>query len=345
MTNWRIQIEPALAEGRRFWRWWTGELGAAIPQRLRQCFDRRERADIRLGRDSIAISCMRGSLDQRFEEDRPLEALDPPAWDELAAFLMDRSARVILAASDRLCLTLDLPRRTGRNLPAAIALQLGFASPIDPEQACWSWAVLSADRDRVTVLVVLTRSSRLDTIESLFARHGLSSPPIYCETPAGLVRIREGRVVLRSVEGERNSRALIAATLILVMTPLLLLIGAQIMSVRKEAQLDMLRRELAPKIAADNEARREARLWQAYAPLRRLPSANIILADLGRRAPSGTSIDTLTVTPDRRIRFELVGAQDERDVTAMIASDGLLLLSSVPDNDESGPVIFTAELP
>lgn len=345
MTDWRVQIEPALAEGRRFWRWWTGELDAAIPRRLRQRFDRRERVDIRLGRDGIAISCKRGSLDQRFEEGRPLEALDVAAWDELATFLVDRPARVFLDARDRLCLTMDLPRRTGRNLPAAIALQLGSASPIDPEQASWSWAVLNADRGRVTVLVVLARSSRLDGIESLFARHGLSSPPIYCETPAGLIRMRGGRTVLRSVEGEHNRRAIIAATLMLVTTPLLLLIGAQLLSAHNEAQLNMLRRKLAPKIAADREVRREARLWQAYTPLRRLPFASIILADLGRRAPSGTSVDGLAVTQDRRIRFELVGVQGEQDVATMVASDGLLLLSSVPGNDESGPVIFTAELP
>lgn len=313
--------------------------------RLRDRLARRDRVDIRLAPDELNIICMSGENEQRFAEKRPLEALDVTAWEELAGFLIDRSARIILHERDRLCLMLDLPRRTGRNLPAAIALQLGFVSPIKPDQASWSWTVQSLDGERVTILIALARSTLLDSIEMLFARHALSCPPIFCETAVGLTRLRDGRRVLYSLESRRNRRALIASAGILLATPVLLLVSAQLLGARADAQLSMLRRELAPRIEADRQARREVRLWQAYAPLRRLSSANIILGDLGHRVPAGTSIETITVAPDGHIRFELAGAADEQAVAELLGSSGLLLLSAGPDNEVTGTGSFTAELP
>lgn len=332
-------------DARRLWTWWIDELSACVPASLRKRISWRPRTEIRLGRDGIDILCIDGQEERRFREGQPLARLDGQGWEELSAFVVDRATRLILAPRDVHCFTLDLPRRSGRNLPSAIALQLDFASPVEPSRTIWSWSLLHADRNRVEVQIAQAKAALIDEIDRLFAMHGVPCPPVYAETPAGSIRLREGEV-FRSAEGQRNRRAIIASLAILGALPVLLLAGAHFLSARNEARLDMVRREIAPKVDADRWARREAKLWQAWATLDRFLPASVVLGDLGQRAPEGASIETIAVSDGGEISFALAGRTSEDAIESLATSNGLLLISG-PTTQANGadPVSMTAEMP
>lgn len=339
-----LDPQALLRDLRRFWSWWTGELRACIPFKLRERLAG-PRSDIRPTRTHIEIICRDRAGERHFREDKALATLDESGWDELARLLTDRSARIILAPRDTHCFTLDLPRRSGRNLPATIALQMEFASPIEPSQTAWSWTLLDADRERVSVLVAQTKDTTLRAMETLFAARGLQLPPVYCDTEAGLICVREGERVFRSDEGRRNRRALLASLAMIAILPIVLLAGAHLLIARNEAQLSALRREIAPKVELDRQTRQQMRIWQAWDPISRIPPASIILGDLGRRVPDGGSIEKLAVANGRDIRFDLSGI-DTAAAETMVSSEGLLSISGPMDSDAQGPTLaMRADMP
>jgi hypothetical protein len=293
--------------------------------------------DLHLHRDCVEIVCRDRDGERRFCEGRPLHQLNESGWDELTTFLVDSSARITLSRRDTHSFTLDLPRRTGRNLPATIALQLEFTSPMEPAQTAWSWSLLQADRERVSVLVVQAKEATLQAMEALFTARGMPLPPVYCETHAGLIRVREGTRIVRSEEGKRNRRALLISLGLIAMLPLVLLASTHLLIARNEAQLSALRREIAPKVELDRQTRKQARIWQAWTPIGLLPPVSIILGDLGLRVPEGGSIDKLSVTDGRNIGFDLAGLGSASAAEAMVSSDGLLLISGPMDPDAQGP--------
>jgi hypothetical protein len=341
-------LQPLMQEVQRLWQWWTSELVACLPRSVLDRLHWRPRTEIRPGRDGVNILCIDGKEEQLFREDRPLATLDDAGWQELASLIVDRSASLILASRDVHCFALDLPRRSGRNLPATIALQLEVASPLDPARALWSWTLLQVDRNRAEVLVALAKASAIDELDRQFAQRGLACPPIFCETAAGLIRLREGRRVFHSLDGQRNRRAVLVSLLIFAALPFLLLACGQFLLARDTSRLETVRRDIAPKLEADRLARQQAKLWQAYAPLRRIPPANVILGDLGRRTPTGLSIENILVERGSKVSFDLVGDGAGDSVEALVQSDGLLLIDAPaisPTEADPGTVTLVAQLP
>jgi len=330
---------------RTLWDWWRRELWDAVPTSIKARLRGRARVDIYLRDSRVEMLCTDRDLRFQLCEDAPLSVLTSESWDEISKTLVDRSARLFLRDRDVLYLELDVPRRAGRDLPSAIAIQLELASPLSPALCTWSWAATKVDRERAEVLVALVRSSTLEVIDKLFLRHGLVCPPIYCETAPGNLRLQRGRSVFESLYRRWQRLAIIWSTALFVSLPLLVLAGASLLTAIEQAKLDGLRREAAPKLASLREARRDARLWQVYIPLRAIPPATLILSELGERAPAQTSVENIDFHGGRSIAFDWTGDVSAQALDDFVRSPGKVAIER-PEADQklTSPLSLSAEL-
>jgi hypothetical protein len=345
MTAFSAPLGRWIDAARTAWDWWLSELWNTVPMSLKTRLRARARVDIYLHDDRVELLCTDGKVQFQLCEERPLAALDEASWDELTQTLIDRSARVFLRERDVFCFELSVPRATGRDLPSAIAIQLELASPIDPELTSWSWATVSVTRESALVLVALARSSALDAIQRQFEQRGLLCPPIHAQTPAGIMRLRRGRTCFESMSRRWQRRAVLWSTLLLLSLPLLTLAGAHLLAAIDQAELNGLRQAAAPKLAALRDARRNARLWQAYIPLRALPSSTMMLSELGERAPEGTSIENIDYRGGRTMAFDWAGDTGPAALDDFIRAPGKLSIARPADAEKlMSPVPLSGEL-
>ena len=294
-----LRDSPAAAAATDAWRWWTGELLAMVPERFRPHPDRRPRADIRPGRDSVRVEIVRDGVGQLFAEARRIEDLDGDGWAELASLAEGSRTRILLEPQDCFTTALVLPAAARKRLRPAVALQLSQVAPLDP--ALLRWAMLAADggTDKVEVRVAMARSERIEQLQALFEEKELDVPSICAPSPDGVIELARGRRVRGVVAGGIGARSWALAALLLASIPFTTLLGATVLRASAESRIEQLERGAEPRLRQEADARRSEALRRDLRPLFARPGISATIEDVANRLPLTDHVKSIGQGNDR----------------------------------------------
>ena len=178
-----------------FWRWWVGEIAAAVPARWQQRLMRGpERLVLAIGAGGSAQL-----LHSSTQKEEPLARFDlsPDTLAEARATLatvparLRKSARVgiRLPAESALRTVMSLPLAAERNLEEVVGFELDHRTPFKPEEVYRSQRVLRRDvtAKRLAVQVTVVPRATLEAAVAAAGRLGLSADRVEAagETPSG----------------------------------------------------------------------------------------------------------------------------------------------------------------
>lgn len=151
---------PLLAHLREFWTWWSGELGALLPQRARAALaQRRQKLFVEAGSDGLTLSL--GTWAESREVARV--AMDGPA--EAAEVPRDAQQNILLLPTELVLGTsLTLPLAAEENLAEVLAFEMDQHTPFLAGQVYFDYKVTARDSERqqLTVDLVFSPRSRMD---------------------------------------------------------------------------------------------------------------------------------------------------------------------------------------
>ncbi|HMJ92947.1 MAG TPA: hypothetical protein VK472_02475 [Allosphingosinicella sp.] len=294
-----LRDSPAATAATDAWRWWTGELLAMVPDRFRPHPDRRPRADIRPGRDSVRVEIVREGVGQLFAEAKRIEELDGDGWAELASLAQGSRTRIVLEPHDCFTTGLTLPAAARRRLRPAVALQLSQVSPLDPALVRWAMLVADGGTDKVEVRVAMARAERIEQLQALFEEKELDVPPVCAPIPDGVIELARGRKVRGAASAGIGARSWALAALLVASIPFTTLLGATILRSSNESRVEQLERGAGPRIRAEADARRSEALRRDLRPLFARPGISATLEEVAARLPLTDHVKTIGQGNDR----------------------------------------------
>jgi hypothetical protein len=303
-----------------------------VPERFRPHPDRRPRADIRPGRDSVRVEIVRDGVGQLFAEAKRIEELDGDGWAELASLAEGSRTRILLEPSDCFTTSLVLPAAARRRLRPAVALQLSQVSPLDPALVRWAMLATDGGTDKVEVRIAMARADRIEQLQALFEEKELDVPPVCAPTPDGVIELARGRKVRGAATGGVGPRSWALAALLVASIPFTTLLGATILRASNESRVEQLQRGAEPRLRAEADARRSEALRRDLRPLFGRPGISATLEDVAARLPLTDHVKSIGQGNDRILVLTIETPDAE---AAEAALKGSRLLPHIAVNDVS----------
>lgn len=143
-----LPIDGTLEAFRRFWGWWSGELLAAIPARLRTLLNPpRTQIEIAIDKGEAVVTRSRNGLSKEIGR----YGTDMPQADGRVdlATLADGTVTIARFSQERvLRKRLSLPYASQRTLRALLKYEVARHSPLDLEAVRWTFKITAQDRAR-----------------------------------------------------------------------------------------------------------------------------------------------------------------------------------------------------
>ena len=171
----------------RFWRWWSGELIALVPQWLRQSSaNAANELLIEVTPQAVILQrWLQGSLTEQGRVDRQSGDNDTQgiAFQVLFSKLHKRDERVALWLADTQCLSkqIELPLAAAKNLRQVLGFEMDRHTPFKAEQVYFDFRVLRVDnqKNRLVVKLVVIPRSTMDNSLDLLERWGAPANAAY----------------------------------------------------------------------------------------------------------------------------------------------------------------------
>jgi general secretion pathway protein L len=293
----------------RFWRWWSGELIALVPQWLQP-----SGATATHGllievtpRAVIFHRWLQGSLTEQGRIDRQSDDRNSPeiAFRALFSKLHKLNEQVALCLTETQCLVkqIELPLAAAKNLRQVLGFEMDRHTPFNAEQVYFDFRVLNANNQngRLTVKLVVVPRPEMDNSLDLLEQWGA---PAYAAFAASTVQIGDA---INLIPAERNTNhpakphgihlGLLLLTLILAMAAVIIPIWQKHQAVaalqpivdrakQQAKETDALRHE-QEKLAAEYNFLLDKK--QATPPL------IILLDELSRLLPDDTWVQQLNL--------------------------------------------------
>jgi general secretion pathway protein L len=170
-----------------FWRWWSGELIALMPQWLRQSSaNAANELLIEVTPQSVLFQrWLQGSLTEQGRVDRQSGDNDAQgiAFQVLFSKLHKRDERVALWIAETQCLVkqIELPLAAAKNLRQVLGFEMDRHTPFKAEQVYFDFRVLRVDnqKNRLIVKLVVVPRSEIDNSLDLLERWGAPANAAY----------------------------------------------------------------------------------------------------------------------------------------------------------------------
>ncbi len=164
----------------RFWRWWSGEIIALVPQWLRQSSaNAANELLIEVTPQAVILQrWLQGRLTEQGRVDRQSGDNDTQsiAFRVLFSKLHKRDERVALWLADTQCLSkqIELPLAAAKNLRQVLGFEMDRHTPFKAEQVYFDFRVLRVDnqKNRLVVKLVVIPRSTMDNSLDLLERWG-----------------------------------------------------------------------------------------------------------------------------------------------------------------------------
>lgn len=320
MTARALSKSNAAQSLQRFWYWWTGELAAMVPQRIKEAARERHRLDFILSSDGVVVEEVVGGVGRRLQEARPLEVLDAEAWAEIEQFCAGQVPRLLLAPCDFLRIDLKLPRAASADLCEAMRLQLHLHSPLSPESIDWGVRKLGVGGENLDAALVIARASRLDDISNLFADHGLMPPVIAAPLDDIPLVLRQRLSIADDDRSTAVKRVYALAAAIIFLTPIITMFTADVMTSANDAEAAQIETEIAPKLVANRSAQRAENIRRKLMPIAQTPSLLLILEEVAKLLPDTMWVRSAYALSDRRIILVVDAPEGMDAAEPMLAS-------------------------
>ena len=310
-----------VTRARAFGRWWLAELAALVPSRFKPGA-KAPHADIRFFPDRVEVVRVDGEEGVRLVDPRPIETLDSDAWAELAGIVDATRARIILEAPDIYVTKVRLPTAARAKFRSAIALQLESLAPLDPALIVWNCVLAELVPDGVVVELAMARQARIARISELFAAADAPMPPIHAATARGTIELAAGHVGARSPDAARNRLALMVAAGLLISIPLTTIIVARASTWARQSSIELLQRQVIPKLAAQRRVRDTEELKALLRPVAARPTITSLVADLAAHIPESGYVRVAKGT-GRSVTIVVDTQQSEALAAALGRADSL----------------------
>lgn len=312
------------------WRWWTSELRGMLSPLAFSRSGRRARSYVRLRPGQIELDIINGDAAERYVEARSLDEADEDSWEQLAQLTQGTRLTVVLGSPDAFWTDVSLPKAAARRLRSAIALQLARVAPLDTNLLVWSFVRTDASDASLMARVGMARADRVASISDAFTLRGFDRPAIVLDADGHLIKIADGRgPSIRAVFLGSEAHPRVVALALLASIPLTTLAGASLLQSAVEARTQVLGSEIAPRLAADREARAHQRLRRVLQPLLGRPTASTSLEMLAETLPSSTAVKSLGQGPNGHLLLIVETADGELTHAAVAASPAVLRASLV----------------
>jgi hypothetical protein len=298
-----LRDSRAAAAATEAWRWWSGEILAMVPERLRPDQTKLPRADVRPAPDSVRVEIIRDGVGQLFAEAKRLEDLDDDGWAELKTLIEGSRPRIVLDSRDAFVTSLILPKAARGRLKSAVRLQLSQVSPVEPDLLLWSMKA-KEEGDKVEVLVAMARSERVERLQALFEAQDIDPPPVFALTSDGLVELARGGRTADAMTRLANRPWAIAALLIATI-PFTTALGATILRASAESRIEMLDKSASPRLRSEAQARQSEALRRDLRPLVSRPSISTTLEEIASRLPMTDHVRSARQGGDRILQFTI----------------------------------------
>jgi hypothetical protein len=325
-----LRDSPAAVAAAEAWRWWTGELKAMLPDRLRPDAAGGSRADIRPRPGSVEIEIVRDGVGQRFADSKPLDDLDEDGWAELAALIEGSRSRILLESPDMFATSLTLPKLARRRLRSAVSLQLSQLAPLEPSLLRWASRSADSGPDRIQVMVAMARADRVARLQELFEINGLSPPPVFAAAGDEPLQLAAGRRVAVDSSHHEGARPWIVAAILIASIPLTTALGATMLRSSAESRISVLEKSATPRLREESNARRSEELRRGLRPLVGRPSVSATLEDLATRLPMSDHVVSVRQSGERILDLTVEAAEAET-VEAALKGSPLLPNLTVAD--------------
>ncbi|WP_116475452.1 PilN domain-containing protein [Zobellella maritima] len=301
--------QPLLQTVSGCWHWWTGQLFALLPARMRSwLFRHKQQLIVHLEQGRYRL--VSGSLDS------PLELEGQPSREQKQLLAQAEQIQLYLPITELLYTRLRLPAITAAKLSNVLTFEMDKHTPFQAQQVYFGYRILEWQKDNALILVglLLIPKARLDPRLAELREMGIQpsglqaadlpdSPVIPLNSPknAGLSKVQR----LRALNG----------MLILVM--LLLVIAIPLY--QRQARIESLSAELAiPKSRAEKTAQLKQQLEALQANRLFLvkekasaPSVLMLLDELTRLLPDHTWLNHFELNKDSlQIRGESASASE-----------------------------------
>ena len=338
------ELERLEAGARDFLSWWRDELVAALPDALRHRFAARTtRVTIRPGRSNVEIDLVTGADGRTLRENAPLYRMDETAWLQLEELMTDAGTRVRLGDSDVFRTHLRLPAAAGRNIQAAVGVQLPLISPLRIGDIVYGWHSRTDGEGHLDVTVVIAKAATISQIEGLFNARGLETPPIEAAVADSTVVLRRGRERLWSKERRTERMSMLVAGLLLASIPVTIWAASAAAVFFSAHSLEALRMQAAPIRASARRAALADARRRAIAPLARQGLVSPVIDDLAVALPATAYLESFRYNGDEDVGFTL-GGDPEGKIGEEIQNGLELLQLDREDGQESGTIEFHARV-
>ena len=325
-----LRESPAIVALVEAWRWWTGELIAMLPERVRPDPARKSSAAIRPGGKSVEIEIVRDGVGQLFVDSTPLEDMGAEAWAELASLIEGSRTNIVLSPPDVFVTGLGLPKAARRRLKSAVALQLSQTAPVAPELLRWAMLAKDAGEDRIEVRVAMARAERIDRLQGLFEANEIAPPPVSAVTQEGLLQLAPGRRLGAAGGSRLLASPSVIAALLIASIPVTTALGATLLRAAAESRIEMLEKGAAPRLKAEAGARRSEALRRTLRPLATRPGVTATIEEMAARLPLTDHVKSVEQGSDRMLRIA-VETPDAEAAEAALKGSGLLPYLAVTD--------------
>lgn len=329
----------------RFWYWWSGELAALIPQRLKEAARERNRLDFILSADGVVVEEVLAGVGRRLQEARLLEALDAEAWVEIEQFCAGQVSRLLLAPSDYLRIDLKLPRAASADLEEAVRLQLHLHSPLKPDATDWAVRKIGVGGESLDAALIIARASRIDAISTLFAEHGLMPPIIAAPLDDVPLVLRKPLDLPSGEERTIANRIYTLAAALILLIPIVTMFTADITTSANNTEAAQIETEIAPKLAANRQAQRAENMRRKLSPITQAPSIVLIMEEVAKLLPDTMWVRSAYALSDRRVIL-VVDGPERKDAAEPLSGSSLFRDASVIDEapSEEGRADYQIEL-
>ena len=174
------------------WRWWWGELKAALPTSMSRLLDGDATATIVTVDESgvTIITTDVGATESTWSRRVLTDALaSSPVLQELIAAGRDR-VRLVLTPDQAFVKTITLPLATEENLREVVGFELDRHTPFTPDQAYYDVQIVRRDQqtEKITILLVVASKTEVVALVDLLRKAGLTC------TSIGISHAAEGDV-------------------------------------------------------------------------------------------------------------------------------------------------------
>jgi hypothetical protein len=337
-------VEALLANADAAWTWWTGELAACVPPRLRRRSASRHYSNIRLAPQGVTIEqTVEGSEQLAFG--RPLADFEADDWAALSAAVAGTRPRIALGVPDIYWTEIRLPVAARARLASAVALQLAQIAPIAPALLTWKAQVVASDTKAVTALVAMARTARVEALRQSFTAAGLPAPTIVADAGGRSVELVSTRVRGGNPARRDDRRAWMLALLLLGSIPVTTSAIAAVLTRMNESRIASLQTELAPKLETERRIAQTETSGRALRMVFANPAATERIEAIALGVPATDFVTTAGSEVDGSLRLTVDSANAESLQAQIVKSELLAQLQPVdmvpaPDRPERVQVSY-----